>query len=41
MRDIYVKSLFVGGNLAAVIALVGTPHLPQIEGGVLFLEDVG
>ncbi len=29
-----------GGNLAMVCALVGTPWLPRIEGGVLFLEDV-
>jgi muramoyltetrapeptide carboxypeptidase len=30
-----------GGNLALVAHLVGTPYLPQIEGGILFLEDVG
>jgi muramoyltetrapeptide carboxypeptidase len=29
-----------GGNLAMVCALLGTPHFPQIKGGVLFLEDV-
>ena len=29
-----------GGNLSMVCALLGTPHLPQIKGGVLFLEDV-
>jgi len=29
-----------GGNLSIVCALVGTPHLPQVEGGILFLEDV-
>ncbi len=29
-----------GGNLALVAALVGTPYLPRIEGGILFLEDV-
>lgn len=28
-----------GGNLNVICALVGTPHLPQIEGGILFLED--
>ncbi|KAF1017968.1 MAG: Murein tetrapeptide carboxypeptidase [Paracidovorax wautersii] len=30
-----------GGNLAVVCALAGTPYFPAIEGGVLFLEDVG
>lgn len=29
-----------GGNLAVLSSLVGTPYLPQIEGGILFLEDV-
>jgi muramoyltetrapeptide carboxypeptidase len=30
-----------GGNLALVAHLAGTGYLPQIDGGVLFLEDVG
>lgn len=30
-----------GGNLAVLCSLVGTPYLPQIKGGILFLEDVG
>lgn len=30
-----------GGNLAMVASLVGTPYLPDVEGGILFLEDVG
>ncbi|MFL9925169.1 muramoyltetrapeptide carboxypeptidase [Herbaspirillum lusitanum] len=29
-----------GGNLAMVTHLLGTPYFPQIEGGILFLEDV-
>ena len=28
-----------GGNLSVVCALIGTPYLPAIEGGILFLED--
>ncbi len=28
-----------GGNLTVLCALVGTPWLPQVKGGVLFLED--
>ncbi len=30
-----------GGNLSILAGLVGTPYLPAIEGGLLFLEDVG
>jgi len=30
-----------GGNLAVLVSLLGTPYFPNIQGGVLFLEDVG
>ena len=30
-----------GGNLAMVCSLLGTPHWPRVDGGLLFLEDVG
>ena len=30
-----------GGNLAVLSSLVGTPYLPAVKGGVLFLEDIG
>lgn len=30
-----------GGNLAMLVSLIGTPYFPQIDGGILFLEDVG
>jgi muramoyltetrapeptide carboxypeptidase len=29
-----------GGNLAMVVHLLGTPYLPQIDGGILFVEDI-
>jgi muramoyltetrapeptide carboxypeptidase len=29
-----------GGNLSVLCALVGTPYLPVVKGGILFLEDV-
>ncbi|MFA4914313.1 MAG: LD-carboxypeptidase [Burkholderiaceae bacterium] len=35
------RGILWGGNLAMVAALVGTPYMPDIEGGILFLEDVG
>ncbi|MBV7540941.1 LD-carboxypeptidase [Acidovorax sp. sic0104] len=39
--DVYVKSATLwGGNLSVLATLVGTPYLPAIKGGVLFLEDV-
>jgi muramoyltetrapeptide carboxypeptidase len=29
-----------GGNLAVLSSLVGTPYLPDVKGGILFLEEV-
>lgn len=34
-------SVLWGGNLAMLASLVGTPYLPNIEKGILFIEDVG
>lgn len=30
-----------GGNLSLVAHLIGTPYLPRVDAGILFLEDVG
>lgn len=30
-----------GGNLSLLTHLVGTPYCPRIDGGLLFLEDIG
>lgn len=30
-----------GGNLSVLCSLIGTPYLPAIKGGILFIEDVG
>lgn len=35
-----VDGVLWGGNLAMLCSLVGTPYLPQVDGGILFLEDV-
>jgi len=35
------RGVLWGGNLAMVASLLGTPYLPKIRGGILFLEDVG
>ncbi len=29
-----------GGNLSVLCSLLGTPHWPRVQGGILFLEDV-
>jgi muramoyltetrapeptide carboxypeptidase len=29
-----------GGNLAVLTSLVGSPYMPPVEGGILFVEDV-
>ncbi|HEX7889246.1 MAG TPA: LD-carboxypeptidase [Ramlibacter sp.] len=39
-KPIQQKGVLWGGNLAIVSALAGTPWLPQVKGGILFLEDV-
>ena len=39
--DFSVKNAVLwGGNLSVLSSLVGTPYLPKIKGGILFLEDV-
>ena len=35
------NAILWGGNLAMLASLVGTPYLPVVKGGILFLEDVG
>ncbi|MEI2414693.1 LD-carboxypeptidase [Orrella sp. JC864] len=35
------RGVLWGGNLAMVASLLGTPYLPKVRGGILFLEDVG
>ena len=38
--DLTAQGIFWGGNLAMLTHLVGTPYLPKIEDGILFIEDV-
>lgn len=35
-----VSGMLWGGNLAILCSLLGTPYFPQVEGGILFVEDV-
>lgn len=36
-----IEGIFWGGNLSLLAALVGTPYMPNIRGGILFIEEVG
>lgn len=37
---INVSGTLWGGNLAMIASLVGTRYMPEIDGGILFLEDI-
>jgi muramoyltetrapeptide carboxypeptidase len=37
---IKVSGRLWGGNLAMLTHLVGTPYFPQVDGGILFVEDI-
>jgi muramoyltetrapeptide carboxypeptidase len=34
------RGILWGGNLAMLTSLLGTPYMPKVRGGILFLEDV-
>jgi len=38
--DLDVRGRLWGGNLSMLCALMGTPYLPRVRAGILFLEDV-
>lgn len=38
--EVDVTGMLWGGNLAILTHLAGTPYLPQVDGGILFVEDV-
>ena len=39
--SIDVRGTVWGGNLAMFMSLMGTPYFPEIDGGILFFEDIG
>lgn len=43
LKDAYSidHAVLWGGNLAMLASLVGTPYLPVVKNGILFIEDVG
>ena len=40
LKEGSVSGVLLGGNLAVLTKMVGTPYLPSLEGAILFLEDV-
>lgn len=41
VRSGKARGRLIGGNLSVLSALAGTPWLPDFDGAILFLEDVG
>jgi muramoyltetrapeptide carboxypeptidase len=39
-KSVDVTGTLWGGNLAVLASLVGSPYMPPVEGGILFVEDV-
>lgn len=40
-RSVHAEGVMWGGNLSVLTSLVGSPYMPDIRDGILFLEDVG
>lgn len=36
-----VEGVLLGGNLSVFTRLIGTPHMPDLDGAILVVEDVG
>lgn len=41
VREGVANGRLVGGNLTVLSRLIGTPYLPNFDGAVLFIEDIG
>jgi muramoyltetrapeptide carboxypeptidase len=39
-EPVNVHGMLWGGNLAVLCSLLGTPYMPDVDNGILFLEDV-
>lgn len=40
-QHVRAEGILWGGNLSVLASLAGSPYMPQINGGILFIEDVG
>lgn len=38
-KPVQASGILWGGNLSVLVGLLGTPYLPAIDGGILFIED--
>lgn len=38
--EIQASGVLWGGNLSMLVSLLGTPWMPSIDGGILFIEDI-
>lgn len=38
--EVDLRGTLWGGNLAMICSLIGTPYMPKVENGILFIEDV-
>jgi muramoyltetrapeptide carboxypeptidase len=41
IREGAAEGRLIGGNLTMITALLGTPYLPDLDGAILFVEEVG
>jgi muramoyltetrapeptide carboxypeptidase len=40
-EDLRIEGTLWGGNLSALCSLIGTPYMPAIDDGILYLEEIG
>jgi len=40
-RPLRLEGTLWGGNLSALCSLIGTPYLPDVDQGILYIEDTG
>ena len=38
---LHMEGTLWGGNLSALCSLVGTPYMPAVDGGILYIEETG
>lgn len=38
--EVDARGILWGGNLTMICSLIGTPYMPDIQGGILFIEDI-
>ena len=38
--EVDLRGTLWGGNLAMICSLIGTPYMPKVDNGILFIEDV-